>query len=129
MTDKDLRRLKRSDLIEIIYELRKNEQRLIEDNQKLAALLDERRIKKREAGSIAEAALGLNDVFGAAQRAADQYLAEIKEKYDEADKIISEATANAESMLKKAQHECEVMKKQAEEIYSNAAIQASKRSK
>lgn len=49
--------------------------------EEMAELRVSRRIELEKSGSIAEAALKLNGVFEAAQRAADQYLDNIREKY------------------------------------------------
>lgn len=73
MAEKELRRMSRPELIEIIYALKSNEESL----QKKNAHLD-RTIQISEAGSIAEAALQLNDIFSTAQAAADDYLTSIK---------------------------------------------------
>lgn len=62
------------DLIDIIYQYQRREQHLEAENAKLRRLLNERDIKIQNAGSIAEAALSLNQVFETAQAAADQYL-------------------------------------------------------
>ena len=73
MTPKELRRLRRSDLMEMLLELSKENlqlrQELDEANQKLR----DRTIRIEEAGSLAEAALLLNGVFEAAQAACQQY--------------------------------------------------------
>ncbi len=80
MNENELRKLKRVDLLELlISQGRENEElrrRLEEAEQKLR----DREIKTAEAGSIAEAALRLNGVFEAAQRAADQYLENVKKQ-------------------------------------------------
>ena len=76
--EKDLRRLSRKDLIDIIYALRKQEHVLREELEQAREELDRREILLSESGSIAEAALKLNGVFEAAQAAADQYLRSIK---------------------------------------------------
>lgn len=78
MTEKELRRLRRLDLIEIIYKYQRRERKLQEENETLRAQLDSKVLKLKEAGSIAKAALELNGVFEAAQRAADQYLVSVK---------------------------------------------------
>lgn len=78
MTDKEFRKLKRDDFIEIIYQYQKREQRLLQENAKLHQQLEEKYTRIQNAGSIAEAALSLNHVFEAAQAAADQYLEEIR---------------------------------------------------
>ena len=74
MTDKELQRLRRSELLEILLAQQKQidslKKELAEANEQLA----ERKIIMARSGSIAEAALKLNGIFEAAQEAADQYL-------------------------------------------------------
>lgn len=76
--NKELRKMRRSELIEIIYELETREEQLLKDKEELEAQLAERTIRLDRAGSIAEAALGLNRIFEAAQAAADDYLNSIR---------------------------------------------------
>ena len=78
VTDRELRRLGRGDLIEILYQYQRREQQLEEQNAELRRRLEERSIRIEQAGSIAEAALSLNRVFESAQAAADQYLEEVQ---------------------------------------------------
>ena len=74
MTDKELQRLRLSELLEILLAQQKQidslKKELADANEQLA----ERKIVIEKSGSIAEAALKLNGIFEAAQRAADQYL-------------------------------------------------------
>ncbi len=77
MTDKQLRRLSRADLVEIICQMKQTEQELREQLEQANAALESREIKIHEAGSIAEAAVSINGVLEAAQAAADDYLAQI----------------------------------------------------
>ena len=72
MTDKELRRLSRTDLLEMLLEQSKEVERLQQELAEARQQLEERRIMTEEAGSIAEAALRINRVFEAAQAAADQ---------------------------------------------------------
>ncbi len=74
MTEKELRRMGRRELIEIIAALKKTELELRSRLEQAQSQLADRRILISEAGSIAEAALSLNGVFEAAQAAADGYL-------------------------------------------------------
>ena len=70
MTDKELRRLSRSELLEmLIAQTEENSQLKIRLEQAEAQLRD-RRIEIDKAGSLAEAALSLNGVFQAAEAAA-----------------------------------------------------------
>ncbi len=74
ISERELRRLRRADLLELLVaQSRENERlraRLNEANRKLKS----REIKIQNAGSIAEAALKLNGVFEAAEQAAQQYI-------------------------------------------------------
>ena len=74
MTDKELRRLTRQDLVELLYELQKENLRLQQELAEAKEALQSRELHLRKAGSIAEAALALNEVFERAQAAADDYL-------------------------------------------------------
>lgn len=74
MAEKDIKKLGRSELIEIIYQLKKSEQELQTQVETLQSQLLDRELKVEKADSIAEAALLLSDVFSSAQAAADTYL-------------------------------------------------------
>lgn len=73
MTEKELRRLRRSDLIEILLELSKENLELREQLQEAEKKLQERQIVIEESGSLAEATLKLNRIFEDAQAACEQY--------------------------------------------------------
>lgn len=74
MTAKELKRLRRRDLLEMMIALSKENELLRERNDYLEAQLQDRMLTISEAGSLAEAVLQLNDVFKAAQDACDQYV-------------------------------------------------------
>ena len=74
MTDKQLRKLKKAQLLEIMVEQSKEIDRLREEVGRLNAQLADRTLKISDVGSIAEASLKINDVFEQAQKAADLYL-------------------------------------------------------
>ena len=118
--DKDLKRMSRTELIEIIYQLKKNEERLRERVEYLEQAVHDRTIKIERAGSIAEASVGLEDLFGAAQRSADLYLEEIKGRREniEADceKLLEIARKTAGSILGGAQQEKALLEMQCEEL-------------
>ena len=83
MTDRELRKLRRDDLLQILITQQKQIEELTEALEESRRALEDRRIAVEEAGSIAEAALKLNGIFESAQAAADQYLAEVKARADE----------------------------------------------
>lgn len=74
MTDKELKRLTRAELLELLLEQSKEVEALRQELADVRARLRDKNIVIENAGSIAEAALKLNGVFEAAQAAADQYL-------------------------------------------------------
>ena len=114
MTDKEIKRLSRGDLIDIIYQLQKNEANLIKMNEDLKVRLASKEMKIENAGSIAEAAISVSGVFEKAQQAADIYLSElhlmnddVEERHKarmeqaevEASKIVEEAKATAKAKI------------------------------
>ena len=103
MTDKEFKRLSRPQLIEIIYQLQLQIDKLNEEKQALKNELEDKRLRLSNAGNIAEAALEINDCFRSAQNAAEQYLNEIKAIREETDterqRILKEAKAEAEAII------------------------------
>ncbi len=79
MTDKELKKLSRTDLLEMLIEQGKEIERLQNIIKKNEAELQSKKIMLNEAGSIAEASLKVNKVFEDAQKAAEQYLVNIRE--------------------------------------------------
>lgn len=78
MTEKELKKLNRADLLEILVQQSREIDRLNACLEEAQAQLDSRKIELEEAGSIAEAAIRINKVFEAAQAAGQQYLDNIK---------------------------------------------------
>ena len=75
-----LRKLNKLQLLELLAQQEREIQALQELLVVRDAELAERRIRIAQSGSIAEAALKLNDVFEAAQKAADQYLLSLQKE-------------------------------------------------
>ena len=127
MADRELRRMHRAELIEIIYALKQSEDQLKAQNAALTAQLQDRQLRLESAGSIAQAALELNNVFAAAQAAAGA-TADIpivgcaitlhtnataantlSQARSEAKRILEQAQADADSLKAQAQQECDAM--------------------
>lgn len=117
MTDKDLRRLSRAELLDILYEQQKRYEDSLAENQALRQQLEDRTLRIASAGSIAEAAMQVNGVFEAAQAAADQYLASVKAATTEMVQKTDEAQRQREALLQDAQ-------RQADQIVQDAQAQA-----
>lgn len=75
-----LRKLSKLELLELLAGQEKEIEVLRRELAQKDAILAERRLVSEQAGSIAEAALRLNGVFEAAQRAADQYLESLAQR-------------------------------------------------
>ncbi len=103
MADKELRRMNRTELIEIIYALQQDENNLRAENEELSEKLNDKNIRIEQAGSIAEAALSLNHIFEDAQRAAEQYSLSLQNAYGQADEIVAAARAEADQIITQAQ--------------------------
>lgn len=73
MTPKELKRLRRIDLIEMLLELSKENLQLRQELEEANARLADKQLHIEEAGSLAEAVLKLNGLFADAQAACDQY--------------------------------------------------------
>ena len=84
MTDKEFKRLSRSQLIDIIYQFQLQVDKLTEQNKELEKALADKRLRMEKAGNLAQAALVINNCFESAQNAADQYLFEIQQMYEKA---------------------------------------------
>lgn len=78
MTDKELRKLSRTDLLEMLLMQKKENDQLRLQLQQLQSQLDDRTIAVNKAGSLAEASLQLNGVFESAQAACGQYVENIQ---------------------------------------------------
>ena len=108
MTDKEFKRLSRAQLIEIIYQLQLQIDKLNEEKQALENELEDKRLRLQSAGNIADAALEINDCFRSAQNAAEQYLNEIKaireETEAERQRILARAQSEAEAIIASAKN-------------------------
>ena len=78
MTDKELRHLNRSELLQMLITQGEENRRLKEELEEANKKLNERQLVMENAGSIAEASLQLSGVFEAAEKAARQYLDSVK---------------------------------------------------
>ena len=103
MTDKEFKRLSRAQLIDIIYQLQVEIDKLNEEKQDLENELADKRLRLGNAGNIAQAALEINDCFRSTQNAAEQYLNEIKALREEAEaerkRILARAQAEADAII------------------------------
>lgn len=74
MTEKELKRLRRSELLELLLIQTRETERLQKKLEQAERELADRNLRIEKAGNIAQAALEINGVMEAAQAAAQQYL-------------------------------------------------------
>lgn len=79
MDDKQLRRLSRRDLLGLLEELSRENDRLRAELDEANRKLEDRCVRLQRCGSMAEAALELGGVFEAADRAVDIYRQSVEE--------------------------------------------------
>ena len=103
MTEKDLKKLNRYQLLELLIIQTERADKLQTKLEEAEKQLNEKDLKMTSLGSIAEASLQLGGVFQAAQAAADLYIDAAKKKAEEieyaahkkAAEILSQAHAQA----------------------------------
>lgn len=118
MTDKELKKLSRIELLEILIELSNENAELTKKVEELSNQLESRDIMLNEAGSIAEASIKINEVFEAAQSAASQYVENIKRLSESQSELCvaaeNESRQKAEVILQQTEHECKKRLKETE---------------
>ena len=100
MISKELKRLSRRELVDIIYQLKKNEQEMQEEIESLKTELQDKRIRISTAGSIADAAMSVTNVFSTAQMTADIYLREISCMREDTDRECAKKIEEAEKRVR-----------------------------
>lgn len=121
MTDRELQKLKRVELQQLLVEQSRELDALRRELEETKKQLADRELHMQEAGSIAEASMQLNGVFEAAQRAADQYLESIRyqsEHVEEKCAALEAATRlRCEQMVKKAEATVQQAQKDSDECW------------
>ena len=118
MTAKELRKLRRADLLEMLMTQMKENESLKQKMEDLVDQLNSRNILLSNAGSIAEAALRVNGVFQAAQEAGDQYLENLerleREKQEDYRQLMEKSETECRELREKTELECRQIYQEAE---------------
>ena len=122
MTEKELKKLNRSELLEILVAQGEKIETLEQQLADAQKALQDRRIEISSCGSIAEAALKLNHIFEDAESAAAQYLESVRLQEKTAGRIISDAEDRAAQILKDAELQSEARKEQTEREIENRLL-------
>lgn len=128
MTEKEIKRLNRQDLLILLGDQTERANQLEARLRKAEEMLLERKLIQEECGTMAEAALKLNNIFRDADEAAGQYLAEIRAMKEKQDTLFAEVEAAAhkkrEELLSSAEEESRIRREEAELFIQNAREQA-----
>lgn len=139
MTDKELKKLSRSDLLQMLVDQGRELRELKEKYAVSEAALADRTIRLDQAGSIAEAALQLSGVFEAAQEACRQYTDSIAllsqqqedinvrreaESREKADRLLAETEKTCTARLQETEESCAEKLRQTEETCAQMLTRA-----
>lgn len=139
MTDNELRKLSRSELLQMLIQQMKENEELNAQLSSAQAKLQERQIHIDKAGTLAEAALLLNGVFEAAEAASQQYTENIRqlserqqsiceklerESREKATRLVADAEEKAAQLVAKAEEKSHALeadtKKKCDEMTTKA---------
>ncbi len=126
MKDKELQKLNRQDLLKLLLASEKENRRLSQALKEAQLQLERKEVSMSEAGSLAEASLSLNGVFESAQRAADDYLENIRllceRKEEESRRLATERVECCRRMLAETEAVCRSAEKAARALYKQTAV-------
>ena len=80
MTEKELLKLKRSEMLEIMLAQSREIDKLRQELDEANAKVEDRELRLKDCGNIAEASLRLTNIFTEAQKAVDLYVENIKRR-------------------------------------------------
>lgn len=141
MTRKEMKRLRRDELLEMLIEQTKRGDALEEEMAQLRTQLQDRQLAIEEAGTLADAALQLNAIFEAADSAAAQYLENVRtltqrqketaqqmeqETRQSVERQMAEARQSAERQLKDMEERCKALEAETERKCEAMKAQAQK---
>ena len=102
MTEKQLKKLKRVELLEILVEQETELEELRAKLEETETALRNRDIRMKEAGSMAQAALQLNRIFEDADQAVQDYLAAARAMKEEQEALLERARAQFQVELERS---------------------------
>lgn len=113
---KELPKMNRKELLELLVAQSKENERLKARLEEAEQQLAQRRLMVAQAGSIAEASLQINQVFEAAQNAADQYIENIKMQQEELCRSMKEnSIKDAKEIISSTKKHCQLLEEETAE--------------
>jgi glutamine synthetase adenylyltransferase len=125
MKGKELKKLNRKQLLELLLKQTERADMLEAKLHEAEEKLNDRSLHAAEAGSMAEASLRLNGIFEAADAAAEQYLENIRLMSENQKEIIeaaeAEARKKAEEIINETEKKCKLREAKADKMVRIAA--------
>ena len=109
MTDRQLRKATRTDLLKLLLEQRKENESLRQENSQIQQQLQQRQITINQSGTLAEAALKLSGIFDAAESACQYYTENIRSLSGRQEEI-------CRTMEQETREKCDKMLEQAKQM-------------
>lgn len=123
MTEKELRKMNRRQLLELLMlQTRRNEElenKVVDAERRLADMkrqLNEGQLSVASVGTLAEAAMKINGVFEAADAAAKQYLENVKDCDNQCKQMLEQTQKRCEEMEQRAEAKVAALKAQVQRI-------------
>lgn len=130
MTDKELKRLNRTELLQLLMNQVRETEQLQAKVRELTEQIQKHEITCQNAGTLAEAALALNGVFQAADEAAQKYVQEMADRAAKQEQELQakadEVRIQADKLLEDANAAAAKIREEAEACLTNAKVQAEK---
>ena len=118
MTDRELRKLRRVDLLELLAQVSREKEALQDQVAALQAQLAERQLNMDQAGTFAEASLRLSGVFADIDAAGAQYLYNLQQLSQErtaaCERLEAESRAQADAILAEAKTQAAALEAEAQ---------------
>lgn len=123
MNNKELKKLSRKDLLEIILAQTNRIEDLETENKKLTAELNSKKIDIESSGSLAEAVVKLSGIFDLAQKTADEYVSLVKVNTKKQEtKMKKELEKEKNKIIKRTIKECDKKKQEADNYMKDVEL-------
>lgn len=123
MNNKELKKLSRKDLLEIILAQTNRIEDLETENKKLTTELNSKKIDIESSGSLAEAVVKLSGIFDLAQKTADEYVSLVKVNTKKQEtKMKKELEKEKNKIIKRTIKECDKKKQEADNYMKDVEL-------
>lgn len=112
MTEQQLKKLKRVELLELLVEQADEMEAIRRQLTQAQGELACRDLMLQQAGSIAQAALQINHVFAAADQAAQDYLSNVQSLQKRQEAELTKATEETNALLASTQEKCRQLERE-----------------